>query len=93
MWEKCQKKTALKTLKDNQNHLILSIKMISQLVSLEYKELLVSLLNDVDDYYIKHTLYTLCLDGSSYAFSCLDLQEKETPIQDLGDLLSPYIHI
>ena len=39
--------------------------------------------------------YASCLitDGSSYAFTCLNLEEKENPIQDLGDLLRPYEHI
>ena len=33
------------------------------------------------------------VDGSSYAFTCLNLAEQESPIQDLGELLRPYEHI
>lgn len=34
---------------------------------------------------------TFCLDGHSYAYSTLILEEKE--IQELGDLLRPYKHL
>ena len=33
------------------------------------------------------------LDGSSFAFTCMNLAEQESPIQDLGELLRPYEHI
>jgi Leucine-rich repeat (LRR) protein len=37
-----------------------------------------------------HT-YLKCLDGRSYAYSTLNLEEKE--IQELGELLRPYVHL
>ena len=33
------------------------------------------------------------LDGSSFAFTCMNLAEQESPIQDLGELLRPYENI
>ena len=33
------------------------------------------------------------LDGSSYAFAALTIEESDPPIEDLGNLLQPYEHL
>lgn len=33
------------------------------------------------------------LDGKSYAYATLNLEEKEEKIQELGELLRPYTHL